>query len=110
MKNIDYTDKRSIAVIGDKDLISGLKIFGFDTFFVKEETIKEIFKEMLEKNYSICLIQETYFSKLKNLVSEIKQRLFPLILPIPDHNQVRGEAKKILKELSIRAIGADILK
>jgi len=101
--------EEKIAVIGDEDLILGLKIFGFDTFFVKKD-IREIFKEILEKNYSICLIQEVYFPKLRDLISEIREKPFPLILPIPDHREIRGIGEELLREITLKAIGADILK
>lgn len=98
-----------IAVIGDGDLISGLKIFGFDTFAVKEkDSERKIFKEILERQYSLCFIQEVYFLKLKDLVLDVKEKTFPLILSIPDHREVKGLAKRILKEITLKAIGQDI--
>ena len=100
-------DKREIAVIGDEDLISGLGIFGFDIFLAKGN-IAKIFSLILEKNYKICFVQEIYFSQIKDLSLPTRERLFPLILPISDHREIKGTGKRILRELSIRAVGVDI--
>lgn len=108
MKN---TDKSGIAIIGDEDLISGLEIFGFDIFSVNEkDELKDIFKKILEKDYLICFIQERYFPKIRDLFLEIKERPFPMLLPFPDHRGIEGEALGILREMSIKAIGQDILR
>lgn len=99
-----------IAVIGDEDLIEGLKIFGFDTFFVKEENkITNLFKEILEKGYFFCLIQEIYFLRLKDLIKEINEKPFPLVLPLPDHREIKGVGKELLQQISLKAVGAEIL-
>ena len=102
-------DKREIVVIGDEDLISGLRIFGFDIFLAKGN-IAEIFSLILEKDYKICLVQETYFSQIKDLSLPMRERSFPLILPISDHREIKGTGKRILRELGIRAVGVDIWK
>ncbi len=101
---------KSISVIGDEDLILGLEIFGFDTLFVEsKEKITQLFKEVLEKKYLVCFIQEKYFPQIKNLFLEIEDP-FPLVLAIPDHIQIKGLAKDLLRKITLKAIGADILR
>jgi len=102
--------QNKIAIIGDEDLISGFLIFGFDTFFVREDRIKELFKEVLAKDYLVYFVQERYYLKIKDILLEIEDKPFPIVYPIPDHTQIKDLAKEELRQITLRAIGADILK
>jgi len=111
IKNTDYAEKSNIATIGDEDLVEGLNIFGFAIFLVKQEDrLKDMFREILEKGYLALLIQEKYFLKIKDLYLKIKDRPYPLVLPFSDHRGPQGEAKEILREASLKAVGQDIIR
>ena len=101
----------AVALMGDEYLISGLNIFGFDTFSVNgQDKIKDIFSQILKQNYFICFIQEAYFPKIKELLLEIEERPYPMVLTFSGHWQPEGIARNMLKEMSIKAVGQDILR
>ncbi|MFC1934063.1 V-type ATP synthase subunit F [Chloroflexota bacterium] len=81
----------SIAVIGDEDLVSGLRLAGVRRYFAikaedeGEEVRKALTELMNDPDIGIIVIQEDYMKYVDDLIPPFKQRkqVTPIILPVP---------------------------
>ena len=82
----------NIAIIGDEDLVSGLRLAGVSRYYVIKDT-RNIGKEVTtalsslidEPDIGIVGIQEDYVRYVEHLIAQAKQgkRLTPVIIELP---------------------------
>jgi V/A-type H+-transporting ATPase subunit F len=99
-----------VAIIGDKDIIWGLKGLGLATFAVssQEEAVVAL-KDAASSDYSIILILERWAAGMISLIEELKKKSFPIIVFIPDHRGILNLSKERLKIAVRKAVGSDTL-
>jgi len=108
----------SISAIGDKDLISGLRLAGISKcHMVKEglsarEEVQEALATFMEDpNTSVIIIMEEYTEYVQDLLARIRQskRVTPVIVEVPSkfgtkHPDITGYYKAFIRDF----IGFDI--
>lgn len=82
----------SIAIIGDEDLVNGLRLAGMSTYYIVKngqdvgDQVKKILDQLVnDSNVNIIVIQEDYAeysSPVSALIRESK-RLTPIIVEVP---------------------------
>ena len=82
----------SIAIIGDEDLVSGLRLAGVSRYYVikeshniGEEVTRALSSLIDETDIGIVAIQEDYVKYVEDLIAQLKEgkRLTPVIIELP---------------------------
>ena len=99
-----------IAAIGDIISIMPFRAFGVDTYNMKiEDMDEEALEEIIQKNYRIIYITERLAEKVMSKIEEYDIDPAVSITLIPDSKGDIGLSRKKLRQMVIRAIGADTL-
>lgn len=99
----------NIAVIGDRDFISGFKALGCTLYPVDDKRdMRLAFNQAIEANSSFIFILESYALKIMDLLQQYREKSRPLIIPLPDFRQDLSGLKDLLSQFTIRAVGKDI--
>lgn len=99
-----------IAVIGDKELCSALRVFGLSIFSPGSvEEARAMLAQVVDEKYAICLIQENWLEPLKNEIAELSRSYSPVCLGFSDYREISESVDKLLRDLSIKATGSDAL-
>ena len=82
----------NIAVIGDEDLVSGLRLAGVSRYYVVEgnhdagEDVRKALTELIgEPEVGVIAIQEDYAKYVEDLMAQVKEgkSLTPVIIEVP---------------------------
>ncbi|MFC1897697.1 V-type ATP synthase subunit F [Chloroflexota bacterium] len=82
----------NIAVIGDEDLVSALRLAGVSRYYViksdheAEENVRKALTELIgEPEVGIIAIQEDYASYVRDLITQVQEgeKLTPVITEVP---------------------------
>lgn len=99
-----------IAVIGDKDSITGFKALGISTYPVTErEDVFQALERVKEKNYAVVCITEYAAREVMPQIEEANRRFLPAIVLIPNNQGTLGLGMAQIKKNIEKAIGTDIL-
>ncbi len=104
--------KYSIAVIGDRDVISGFRALGLKVFAVSENqsATEQIIKIKESGEFAIILITASAKKTVpEDQFRKLTREPLPTILTIPDIKESNTGSIEHLKDLTERAIGFDIL-
>lgn len=105
-----------IVVIGDEDLVNGLRLAGVRRYHVikgdiGEEVRKALSEVMDEPNVGVIVILEDYVKYVEDLITQVKERkvLPPIIIEVPSKYGTRYEdITKYYKSYIRKFIGFDI--
>ncbi|GBD67489.1 V-type ATP synthase subunit F [Tetragenococcus halophilus] len=99
-----------IGVIGDKESVLPFKLFGFTVKSGKNLTeISQTFDEMVENDYGVIYITESYAQQIEKKIEKIKGQLSPAVVLIPDHDGSRGVGLESVEKNMKKAVGQNIL-
>ena len=82
----------NIAIIGDEDLVSGLRLAGVSRYYVikeshniGEDVTKALSSLIDEPDIGIVAIQEDYVKYVEDLIAQVEQekRMTPVIIELP---------------------------
>ena len=96
-----------IAAIGDKETLTALRLIGIANSY----TTKDKFNEIIEdSDVGLILITEEMAESLAVQIDNVRmQKLFPIIVEIPDKKGTRGKEDAIGKLIK-RAVGVELGK
>ena len=107
-----------IAVIGDEDLVNGLRLAGVRRYHIvkndhdiAEEVRKALTEMMDEPNVGVIVILEDYMKHVEELMAQVKERrvLPPIIIEVPSKYGTRyKDITKYYKSYIRKFIGFDI--
>ena len=100
-----------IAVIGDRDTVTGLRMVGTTQHFMPkspEETRSKLLEYFRDPKMGLIIITEPLAKMVEDTILELSEAHVPVILLIPDRYGSTGEYETILKELIRRAVGIEI--
>ncbi len=100
-----------IAVMGDKDSISGFSSIGLDIFPLYDplEAAKTL-RNLSENGYAIIYITEKLYSEINDEIKKYKNNPLPAIIPIPGVSGNNGVGIKNVSKTVEQAVGSDVLK
>jgi len=106
--------KVKIAAFGEEDIMLIFKSTGIDVFPLEPgiEEISEVEKklrELVDSGYGIIFITETIAQELDKLIKKYEDKFQPSIVVIPGLGERNDYALKNLREIVVKAVGADIM-
>lgn len=112
------TRRLGVAVIGDEDLVSGMRLAGVGRcHVVKDERqgegeIREALRALLEEpDIAIIVIAEEHAAVVEEELAQLREsrRLVPVVLPVPSRRGTRfGDARTYYRQYIRKFIGFDI--
>ena len=116
--NMMWVKHLDVAVIGDEDLTSGLRLGGISRYYaVKDghdarEEVRRALSELIdEPDVGVVVILEDYVEHVEDLLTRVRERgkLTPVIIEVPSkfgtkYPDVRGHYKTFIKE----SLGFDV--
>jgi len=107
-----------IAVIGDEDLVNGLRLAGVRRYYIIKndhdtgEEVRRALTEMMEEpNIGLIVILEDYMKHVEDLIAQVKERKVspPVIIEVPSKYGTRYEdVAKYYKAYIRKFIGFDV--
>lgn len=108
----------NIAVIGDEDLVNGVRLAGVSRYYViKEdrdthEDVRKALSELIdEPNVGIVVILEDYVKYVEDLVTQVRQgkRTTPVIIEVPSKfGTIYQDVRQRYKAYAKKFIGFDV--
>ncbi len=108
----------SIAVIGDEDLVSGLRLAGVSRYHIIKgnhdagEDVRQALTELIgEPEFGIIAIQEDYTEYVKDLMAQVEEgkSLTPVIIEVPSKYGTKyGDITEYYKAYIRKFTGFDI--
>ncbi len=108
----------NIAIIGDEDLVSGLRLAGVSRYYVikeshniGEDVTKALSSLIDEPDIGIVAIQEDYVKYVEDLMAQVKQgkRMTPVIIELPSKYGTKYlDIAEYYKGYIRKAIGFDV--
>ncbi len=99
-----------VAVIGEGDLVFGLKAVGFKVFPCRNlEEAKKALSTVEEEGFSLCFLHEVFFAQLEKEIKSFQKKVFPVVLGFSDHRKILDYLEVKMKEMAIIATGSDSL-
>lgn len=107
-----------IAVIGDKDLIAGLRLAGISKYHIISndqnvpEQVREAFQRLTEDpEIGIIVISEGFAQYVNDLITEVKEgkKLTPVIIEVPSkYGTTYGDVRMYYRALIKKFIGFEV--
>ncbi|NWF96426.1 MAG: V-type ATP synthase subunit F [Candidatus Thorarchaeota archaeon] len=100
-----------IAVIGDRDTVTGFRMVGVrdvSTPSSPEETRRALLSFFRDPNMGLIIITERLAETVNDTILELAQSPVPVILLVPDRRGSTGTHEAVLRELIRRAVGIEI--
>ena len=96
-----------IAALGDQETLTALRLVGIKDTCANKEKFNELIED---KEVGLILITEKMAEELSTQIHEVRlQRLFPVIVEIPDKGGPR-EKEDAIGKLIKRAVGVELGK
>jgi vacuolar-type H+-ATPase subunit F/Vma7 len=112
------TKRLQLAVIGDEDLVNGMRLAGIDRCHVvkdgnqAEGDVREALRALIDDPViAIIVLQEDYAAAGAEAIARLREarRLLPVVLPVPSRRGARrGDARGFYREYIRNFIGFDI--
>ena len=99
-----------ICVIGNEALLFPFLQFGFTTFTpTSEKTLRDYLQEVINKNYGIIYIEDSYCFIVKDLLDKYRDGLTPIFIPIGENEEGESFSQQMVKEMMQKAVGQSVL-
>ena len=108
----------AVAVIGDEDLVSGMRLAGVSRYhLIKEdhdtgEEVRQALSElMVEPDVGVIVIMEDYTGYVSDLLTQVKEgkKMTPVIVEVPSKRGTSyGDTREYYKAFIRKFIGFDI--
>jgi len=99
-----------ICVIGSEALLFPFLQFGFTTYTPpSENALRDYLQEVIEKNYGIIYIEDSYCFKVKDILDKYRNSLTPIFVPIGETGEGESFSKQAVNEMMEKAIGMNII-
>ncbi len=114
------TKRMALAVIGDEDLVNGLRLAGIGTCHLVndqrtaarevQEAVSQLMAPGRDPEIAIIVIQEEYAPHVEDTVIALREarKVVPVILPVPSRALSHGDARAYYKDYIRKFIGFDI--
>ncbi|MBO0422252.1 V-type ATP synthase subunit F [Enterococcus plantarum] len=99
-----------IGVIGDRDSVMPLKLFGFEVVYASSpKQVRDTIEAMAKNNFGVIFITEDASELAVETIDRYKSDVTPAIILIPSHNGSKGIGLKEIQDNVERAVGQNIL-
>jgi len=99
-----------ICVIGSEALLFPFLQFGFTTFTpASENALRDYLREVINKNYGIIYIEDSYCFWVKDILDKYRGSLTPIFVPIGENEDGGSYSQQVAKEIMEKAVGQSII-
>ncbi len=99
-----------VAVMGDKDSISGFAALGLETFPVADTAgAAELFRRIAKQDYAVLFITEALAAGLGDEIEKVRDRVTPAVILIPGVSGNTGMGMRNVGRTVEKAVGSDII-
>ena len=99
-----------VAVVGDADIIFGLRALGVKVFSPKDlEEAKKIMESLAEENFALCFLHESFLEPLREEREVLRDKFCPVVVGFSDYRKVTDQLERMMREVAIKATGSDSL-
>ena len=99
-----------ICVIGTEALLFPFLQFGFTTYTpLSEHALRDYLQELIDKNYGIIYIEDSYCFAVKDIIDKYRDCLTPIFIPIGESEDGKSFSKQAVKEMMEKAVGMNII-
>ena len=99
-----------ICVIGNEALLFPFLQFGFTTFTpVSEKALRDYVQEVINKDYGIIYIEDSYCFKVQDILDKHRDNLTPIFIPIGESKAAESFSDQMVKRMMEKAIGWNFL-
>ncbi len=104
------SDSKKVAVVGDADLIFGLRALGIAVFSPgNSEEARAIMARVEKERFALCFVQQSWMEALEGERKDAGKRISPVVLAFSDYRDLTGAIEKMVKDMAVRATGSDLL-
>ncbi len=90
----------SIAVIGDEDLVSGMRLAGVSRYTIIEgerdtrETVRQALNALMAEDIGVIAVQEDFMPHIQDIIKKMRdeKKLFPAIIEVPSKRGTKVES------------------
>ncbi len=100
--------KTNLALMGDSESIMCFKAAGVDTFGVTASDAVDTLRR-LAKSYKVIFVIDTFAEITADTIKRFDDETYPIIITLPSKDGSNGSGNKLLKKLSEKALGVDII-
>lgn len=99
-----------VAVIGDRESVSGFKAIGMETFFAdSKKDSPSLLKSLCEsQNFAVIFITEEYGEICKEIIRRYEDKTVPAIILIPGTRNNTGEGMNAVNLSVEKAVGSQL--
>lgn len=99
-----------VAVVGDRDSVSGFKAIGMEVFipYETDESVTLMKKLCESEEYAVVFITEEYAVKCKEIIKKYEDFTSPAIILIPGVRNNTGEGMLSVNQSVERAVGSQL--
>ncbi|MGQ9471740.1 MAG: V-type ATP synthase subunit F [Candidatus Aminicenantales bacterium] len=99
-----------VAAIGDPDILFILQSAGVDVFAARQEAeALQAISEIREKGFGLCFIQENFYSLALRRKEKREKKIETVFVPLRDFRQEIDFIQDVMKEMTVKATGSDML-
>jgi V/A-type H+-transporting ATPase subunit F len=99
-----------ICVIGNEALLFPFLQFGFTTYTPpSENALREYLQDVIDKNYGIIYIEDSYCFMVKDILDKYRDSLTPIFVPIGNNEDGESYSKQMVREMMEKAVGINII-
>lgn len=98
--------EKTLAIIGDEDIVLGFKALGFKVYPLKEPLeFKIILEDILKNKTAVCLVQDNIYSFAQDEINNYRSLPLPIFIPFAK-TAPTDLLDKIIKDIRLKATGA----
>ncbi len=98
------------AAIGDPDILIIFRSAGIEVFpALNEAEAAQAIGEIEEKGYGLCFIQENFYPLTRQKKEKRERKIETVFVPLRDFRQEIDFIQDVLRELTVKATGSDML-
>ena len=100
--------KSNLAILGEKESILCFKAAGVDTFGATNDDVASILRR-LDKQYKVIFVTDNFAEQTAETIKKFDDQTYPIVITLPSKAGSNGSGLALLKSLSEKALGVDIL-
>ena len=99
-----------VAFVGDRESVIGLSAVGVRPWPAAEvREVPEILEALLDEGYKVIFVTEEFAAPWRHEIAERMAATDASILMVPSRKGSSGRGLELVREMGIRALGADVL-
>jgi len=97
--------EKPLAILGEEDIILGLRALGFNTYAIKgPQELSAALERMMSQKPAVCLVQDNFYAALEAQISNHKELARTIFIPFSKQGRI-DLIDNIVRDIRLRATG-----